>query len=339
LIDDLTAFDWLDDHTLIFGRYGEPTMQRINVDVDGNGAPELFHRVTSTNPLTFVARIAASPAAIAYVQVDPSMRVRMFDRNPPSVRDLDPLVQGELGWMADGSYVSVRQPTGEIERVPRDGAPTPLHAHLDGEPANATMAGSVVIVALRSVAGGRKLVAIDLATGKTVWDDPPGFSVVARCANDLTPPCFIARRTGGPSAPFELVPLDPVTGRTTGAAIFKGPVEDFAVSPDGHRVLITQGGLLLLEVNDRGDRVATTSIQDVFTIVRSVAFDSQGGILVGGSTSIGNYVIGHYDGTDFTTLGSAGGELFLLVRPSPVDGRILAIGRTMQASLWRIDRQ
>jgi hypothetical protein len=331
LINDLTAFAWLDERTLIYATFDDPNI--MAVDVDRTTPSRLFYRAGPR----FVGRIAASQAAIAYMQVEPRMRVRVFDRDPASVRDLDPSVEAELGWTADGSYVTVRA-TGAVERVARDGVHTALPVHIDDEPQNATMAGSLVLVAVRAV-GGRKLMAIDLATATTVWDDPPGFSVVARCANDLGPPCFIARRTGGPSAPFELVPLDPTTGRTTGAAIYKGPVEDFAVSPDGRRVLVTQGGIALLEVNDHGERIGMVDLKYPFTIVRSVAYDPRGGILITGSTSIGNYVVGHYDGTQFTKLGTADGELFAMVRASPVDGQVLANARTYTASLWRIDRK
>ena len=329
-VSDLSAFAWLDEHTLLYSSADVAAIDAF--DVDGDRPPYVVHRLPEGS---FAGRIAVGAARIVYMLIEQNPRVRLVGRNPPNVRDLDPSVAaGELGWLADGSFVSWQRAGRVLERVAADGTHRALAARLESEPQNATFAGGLALVAERGV-GGRELVAVDLATGTIPWRDPPGHSIVARCARDLVAPCFVARRDDEAAEHYEIVPLDPTTGKTIGAPVYRGPLEDFAVSADGHHILVADGGVILTELDDGGARIATSTLHDLVR-VRSIAYDPLGGVLVAGSGTIGNYVIGHFDGTSFTTYHVAGGEILLLVRPSPVTDQLLVQGRTWTASLWQL---
>ncbi len=328
-VADLSAFAWLDDHTLIYASRNEPTIEAI--DVDRDTPPRTVHRMNAG----FVGQLVANATTIIYMMIDTTTRVRLIGRNPTSVRELDPSVAAELGWTADGSYISWHQTTHALERVAKDGTYVPLKAQLEQEPANATFAGDLALVAERG-AGGRKLVAIELSTGHVAWSDRPGKSIAARCAGDLAPPCFVARRDDEAAEHYEIVPLDPRNGATIGAPVYRGALEDFAVSGDGHRILVADGRDVLLELEAGGARVGAFTLSPDLLRIRSVAYDPLGGMLIAGSGSVGNYVLGHYDGTTLTVFDVAGDELLALVRPSPVTDQVLAQGRTWSASLWQL---
>jgi tRNA A-37 threonylcarbamoyl transferase component Bud32 len=330
-VADLSAFAWLDDHTLIYASKNSPTIEAI--DVDGDAPPRTVHRMS----VGFVGQLVANATTIIYKMIDPTTRVRLIGRNPTSVRELDPSVAAELGWTADGSYVIWHQSTHALERVAKDGARTPLAAQLEHEPANATFAGNLALVAERGV-GGRELVALDVSTNRVAWHDPLGKSIAARCAHDLAPPCFVARRDDEAAERYEIVPIDPRSGAKIGAPVYRGALEDFAVSGDGHRILVAEGRSVLLELDDGGARLDTYDLAHDLLRIRSVAYDPLGGMLIAGSGSVGNYMLGHYDGTTFTVFDEAGDELLSLVRPSPVTDQVLAQGRTWSASLWQLAR-
>ena len=331
-VSDLSAFAWLDDHTLLYSSADVPAIDAF--DVDGERPPYVVHRL----PSGFAGRIAVGANRIVYLLIEPKTRVRLMGRNPPNVRDLDPSVAaGELGWLADGSYVTWHRTSYDLERVAPDGKHTRLGTSLAAEPANATFAGGLALIAERGV-GGRQLVAVDLASGKIAWSAAPGQSIAARCARDLVAPCFVAQRDHEAAERYEIVPLDPTSGKTIGAPVYRGPLEDFAISADGHHILVADGGATLTELDDGGARISTSSLHDVLR-VRSVAYDPSGGILIAGSGTIGNYVVGHLDGTTFATYDVAGGEILSLVRPSPVSDQLLAQGRTLTASLWDVEHR
>jgi hypothetical protein len=327
-IADLAAIAWLDDGTLLYASADAPILEAIDVDSD---APA---RAVYEIEGGFIGRIAVSAKRIVYMKVDPTTRVRDIGRNPPSVHDLEPsAASAELGWTADGSYVVWNRVTHALERVLPDGRHALLAAKLEDEPKNATFAGDLMLVAVRS-AGGRVLQAIAISTGQEAWRDRAGASIAARCARDLEPPCYVARRSTDNGTHYEIVPLDPHDGKPIGPAVYRGDVSDFAVSAGGHRILVAEERGALLELDDGGARVAK---YEQPLAVRSVAYDPVGGMLLAG-TQRGNYVVGHFDGKTFTALSVAGGELLSIVRASPTSDHVLAQGRSMSAALWQIPR-
>ncbi|HEY1816560.1 MAG TPA: serine/threonine-protein kinase [Kofleriaceae bacterium] len=323
-IADLAAVAWLDDRTLVYSSADTPALEAI--DVDGGTPARTIYQLDSG----FIGRIAVSSKSIVYMKVDPTLRVREIGRNPPSVRELEPSdSSSELGWTADGAIVSWNRATRALQRISPDTRHVTLPVKLDAEPANATFAGDLVLVAERSE-GGRVLAAISLSTGDVAWTKRAGLTIAARCARDLVPPCYVAQRSG---ETYEIVPLDPRTGTTTGPPVYRGDVADFAISADGHRILVAEERGALLELDDGGARLAR---YDPPLIVRSVAYDPLGGMLLAGTH--GGYVVGHYDGTTFTAFSVAADDLLSIVRASPTSDHVLAQGRSLTAALWQIPR-
>ncbi|HEX4454910.1 MAG TPA: serine/threonine-protein kinase [Kofleriaceae bacterium] len=324
-IADLAAVTWLDDHTLLYSSGSSPELMAIDA---GSATPA---RVIHTLDSGFIGRLAASRAGIVYMRIDPKPQVRLIGRSPLNVRDIDPTyASAELGWTSDGAYVIWNRSTGTLERVTTD-RHMPYVAKLEHEPVNATIAGDLVIVAERNV-GGRELVAISLSTGAVAWRDPIGQSLAARCAADLAPPCYVARRDDEAVDHYAIVRFDPRSGHAADAPVYRGALEDFAVSRDGRRILVATPNKSLVELDDGGARIAT---YDLAIHVRSVAYDPAGGILLGG-TGAASYVVGHYDGKTFTPFNAVPAELLSIVRPSPLTDDVLAQGRTLSASLWRL---
>jgi hypothetical protein len=328
-IADLSAVGWLDDRTLLYGDANAPTLEAI--DVGGDGRARIIYRIDGG----FIGRVMASASDIVFERVDPKTRVRVIGRNPSRVRELESSVAAaELGWTADGAFLIWNRTTHALERMTAAGEHAPLAAQLDAEPKNATLAGDLALVA-EVGEGGRVLTAVSLSTGAVAWRDPAGKSLAARCARDLAPPCYVARRAVDAAEIYEIAPLDPRTGVTIGAPVYRGPVSDFAISGDGHRILVASGHTMT-EVDDGGAR---TGMYDIGSIgVRSIAYDPLGGTLIGATNAAGAYVLGHFDGSTFTAFNVVDGELLSLVRPSPKTDEVLAQGRTLTASLWRIPR-
>ncbi len=326
-IADLAAVTWLDDQTLLYSSGSSPALMAIDA---GSDAPA---RVIHSLDSGFIGRLAASRAGIVYMRIDPKPHVRLIGRSPLNVRDIDPTyASAELGWTSDGAYVIWNRSTGSLERVTAD-RHIPYTAKLENDPVNATLAGDLVIVAERSV-GGRELMAISLSTGKIEWRDPIGQSLAARCAADLAPPCYVARRDDEAVDHYAIVPFDPRSGQPSGSPVYRGELEDFAVSRDGRRILVATPNKSLVELDDGGARIATYEIQ---YHVRSVAYDPAGGVLLGG-TGDASYVVGHFDGKTFTPFNAVTAELLSIVRPSPLTADVLTQGRTFSASLWRLPR-
>ena len=56
-----------------------------------------------------------------------------------------------------------------------------------------------------------------------------------------------------------------------------------------------------------------------------------------GATLVGNsYAIGHNGDDGFNVLSQTDGVLLSVVRPSPIDGRVLALGRSLSSELWEL---
>jgi hypothetical protein len=331
-IADLTSFAWLDDHTLVYGSAATHSIEQVSLTPMGFSAPHTVHSLATG----FAARIVATATSLVYIAIEPTTRVRLIGRAAAGVRDLDPSVSAELGWTADGAYVTWNRATHALERRSETAAPVSLPVQLDAEPVNATFADGVALVTERA-SGGRQLVAIELETGTVLWREPIGQTFAARCARDLVAPCFVAERTQDLAERYQILALDPRTGVAIGAALSTGPLEDFAVSADGDRILVAEGTNVLQELDRHGARITLTEVKDV-KLIRSVAYAPDGGVVLAGTLSIGSYAVGRLDGDVFMASTVAGGEILSLVRPSPVSGELLTLGRTLTTELWQVAR-
>ncbi len=330
-LTDPTAIAWLGEDSLLYATASSPAIQEVALGPTALTPPRSIHDIQRG----FVARILVAGRRLLFVAITPATRVRVIDREPLGVRDLEPSqVANELGWTADGDELTWNPNSHALERRTVNGIPTPLAAHLDVEPVNATLAGDLALIALRDT-GGRKLVAMSLTTGAIAWQHAVGASFVARCARDLAAPCYVARRAAGPVERYELVALDPLTGQTSGQPIYVGPLEDFAVAGDGAHLLVADGTPVVRELDASGGVVAELSTE--LTRPRSVAYDPKGGVLIAGTGKFGSYEVGHHDGEHYAPITGAEGELLLMVRPSPSGDKVLTLGRALPSELWQLE--
>ena len=151
------------------------------------------------------------------MMIVPTTRVRLIGRNPMSVSGSSLQCVAELGWAADGSYVIAGTRPRTHSSVSPATLTRRLAATLKGEPMNATFAGDLALVAERAV-DGRKLVAVELSTGRIVWHDPSGRQ--HRGALCTRPRRTVFRRTSRRRSGRSItrfVLLDPAERRDDGA--------------------------------------------------------------------------------------------------------------------------
>ncbi|MEO8550138.1 MAG: serine/threonine-protein kinase [Kofleriaceae bacterium] len=330
-LPDLTAVAMASDDAVLYATASDPTIQEAILGEDSLGPGRTIHSLDRG----FAGRLLAAGRRLMFVAIEPVTRVRVIQREPLRVRDYEASsVAGEVGWTADGAQLTRNPATHAIEARTLDGT-TPLDLKLDAEPANATLAGDILIVAERGT-GGRKLVARSLKTGAVLWVHPVGTSLAARCAADLAPPCYVALRVAGEPERYEVVKLDPATGVTDRTSIYTGGLDDFAVDTGGAHVVFADGLASLREID-----VATGDASTITTglaYARSVAYDAADNIVVAGSSDLGTYIVGLTDRKATTILTVAEGEILSLVRPSPKGDEILTQGRALVSSLREVVR-
>jgi WD40 repeat protein len=215
-----------------------------------------------------------------------------------------------------------------------DGDVEPSSLALDGEPANATFSGDLLIVSLRRPAG-REVEALDMMTGQVAWTAADPATFIVRCADDRHPPCFAVM-----SAPRDhVVAFDSATG-WIGATVYEraaddtSSIEDIAVSSDGTRLLVAGRGRALIEITATGALVRELAAES--GSVRSVAYDPQGGVLIAGTSARNRYQVGVLRDKLYR-LGTSDNEMLSIVRPSPDGAQVLATARRYEPTLYRLD--
>ncbi|MDX2091940.1 MAG: LpqB family beta-propeller domain-containing protein [Kofleriaceae bacterium] len=327
-----TALAWLDDDTLLYatGTSFQPTLYRVPVDDSGFGPPTaIFQR-----PLGWFGHLAARGATVLLTEMRPTSRAKVFDRaaTPMSSRELDTSrVGAALAWVSSTAYLTWNPNTRSVDQRSTTGDVTRTSISLPGEPAGATVADGTLIVATRD-SGGRRLQGHDLATGRLLWTGPDLDTIAVRCAADHRPPCFAIR--SGES----VVQFDPTTGRP-GDLVYQrheqhASIEDLAVREDGTQLVIAGNRMSLLVLSSSGEQL--DSIATPLKIVRSVALDPQGGLLVSGTGDRARFQFGTIrDGYDL--LAQSDNEQFSLVRPSPDGRHVLVLARQFSPTLSRLD--
>jgi WD40 repeat protein len=334
-IAGISAIAWRDNDTVLYATMTEAsTLYEMRLGSEGFGPPRIVYRPAVGS----VGKVLVAGTRMLGKIVVQTEHARLIDRGPTneevSVRDYEPSVAAaDIGWLADGSSVMWNRTTTALESR-RDNVQTRLPVHLTSEPMNATFADDLVLVALRDAAG-RKLVAYSLKTGDVVWEYPRGEALAARCASDLRPPCFVARRTVDQDERYDILSFDPRTGVASGVPLYHGKLEDLAVSPDGQRVLVAEGNGPIEERDLAGNVLRT--FEGMSTTVRSVAYDPQGGVLATGAVADIGYGVLTYDGDKSRLLSRSDSELLSLVRPSPISRQVLVLGRVLTAELWQFD--
>jgi hypothetical protein len=326
-----TAVTWLDSDTLLYatGTAEQPTIQRARVTADGVGPATVLYRRESG----WFSLLRASPGRVYFVDAQPSARARMIDRGGAgtSVQDYAPtVVAAGLGWQDGDEFLAWTSATRTVERrsarQPRGSTPVLLA----GEPANATLAGELLIAAVRK-SGGRDVVASSLTDGTSPWQHVRDGTSVVRCAGDRAPPCFAVH--GTEIGHQQLVTLDPATGAMGTRVILEGVIDDIAVRADGQRILVSNR-TAIREIDLDG--AETTHFPPLLPSIRSVAYDPRGGILLAGTLRQNTYQIGRYADGRYTLLAQTDNDILSMVRPSPSGEQILVLARTFDPELWTL---
>jgi len=327
---------WIDDHTLAYstGTNDQPTIWRTTVTADGFTPPSVLHSASTG----WFSRLAANRDTLFFVDAQPSTRVRLVDRSDdaPAIQDLEPSqIGGGLGWTDDDKLLSWNRTTRQIERLVSSHTGDALGVQLDGEPANATLANDMLIVALRRP-GGRELVGISLQARRIAWRLPDRAVLVARCAGDARPPCFALRRNA--KLDVEVVPFDPGTGTLGSAPLTSGRLDDVAVADGGDRLVVVGASAEMQALVHEIDRSGTLlrELRVPLDTARSVAYDPAGGILVAGTLTRTTYEVGRWVDGKYTKLLRSDSEIVSLVRPAHGKAAISILARTFSPELMRL---
>jgi hypothetical protein len=273
-----------------------------------------------------------------FVDAHPSTRVRLVERGAggTSVQDFEPSQVGAgLGWTADDELLSWNRGTGQIERLTSSRSGEAVGVKLDGEPANATIAGDMLMVSMRRP-GGRELVGISLATGRFAWRLDDRSVLVARCAGDSHPPCFALRRDH--KLEVQLVSFDPLAGTVGSDPILTGALEDVAIDDTGERLVVVGAGanrsVMVREIDRTGARLRDFRVP--LETTRGVTYDPAGGILVAGTLTRTTYQVGRLIDGEYSKLLQSDTEILSLVRPAHRRPQIAILGRTFSPELMKL---
>lgn len=325
----ITALAWSDERTLLYatGNQEDPTIHRIAVGTKTLGEPVELYRV----PRGWFSGIQVRGDRMWINQLQPSPRSRIVERAGTSATVLD----GDrsavaLGWISSSELLSWSGSSQRIEFRDYMNVPRATKAMLDGEPANATIAGDLVIASLRRNAG-RETTAVSFTTGQLQWSHRDLKTFAVRCAGDRRRPCYAIRTADRED---ELVTIEPTTGELGTQPLYRGPIEDVAVSADGARLALAVGNTVR-ELDAAGNVLAEHPTE--LSKIRTVAFDPRGGFLVGGAGHRNNYSVAQLVDGKLIPLANSDDELLFLVRPSEDGARVLYLARGYAPELWRVD--
>ncbi len=332
VLDAPTALAWLDDRTLAYamGTLEKPRIRSTEVTAAGFSAPTDIYG----SDVGWYGGLRAHGRTLYVIEMHPATRARVVERTPEgrSAHDLDNSTAGAaLAWSGDTEFLTWNRDTHRVDRR-TDESVDVTKLVVEGEPANATTAGDALIVSLRGNEG-RRVVAMSLADGHPLWRHDDRKTLAVRCANDRTSPCYAIRSTDGKE---QLVTLDPRTGELGTTALYTGKIEDVAVNADGTRLLIAPKMTEVTEIDPTGKVIA--DYKTTLTNIRSLAYDPQGGILIGGTLARNNFQVGRVAGVGakFEILSQADDDILSLVRPSRDGSRILVLARSFAPEVWRL---
>jgi hypothetical protein len=274
--------------------------------------------------------IASAAGRTVFVDNANSFRAKLVTADG-IVQDLDPeLVGAGFGWLDDGRWLAWSRTTGAL--VPDDDKPSErIRADIDGEPGNATRADDVAIVAMRKP-GGREVVAVSLRAARRLWSAPVGALGFVRCAGDRRPPCVASAQRDG--EPARIVRIDPRSGALGDELARAVELQDAALAPDGHELLLCDGSpvVRVLDLAHGTERTVVTPLSNT----RSVAYDERGGFLVAGTKAPISYQILRIDGAQVTTLIQSDNEILFMPRAAPDRRATLVMGRLFMPVLHEL---
>jgi len=272
-----------------------------------------------------------------FVQMQPAPRTTLVERtnNSKSSRDLDN-ASVSLGWTSPTEYWSWSRTTERLERRSMATTIELSKTKLDGEPANATMAGEILIAAVRRP-GAREAIAVSRVDGHQLWRHQDGRTFGVRCAEDLRAPCFAIRVPVSKDSfdrEDEVFTLVPETGELGAKPIYRGAVQDLAVHASGQRIVVVGDSTRVVEIDPTGKELARYEIP--VTTIRSVAYDPRGGFIVGVTHARNTYQVGRYADGVYSVISQSEDAILSLVRPSTDGDRVLIVARFYAPEVWQL---
>ena len=331
VLPGLTAVAWRDNSHLLYavGTTTRPVIQEIAVWNHQAGTP----RTLFTLETGWFSDLAVAGNHLFYVEMGLSSRARLIDRASLSARDFDVAsVAAPLAWTGADQFLIWNRSAQRIVRRTAYGVLETSSIVLDSEPANATVAGDVLIVTLRRNAG-RFAIAYSLNKARALWQHDDLHTLAVRCAGDVASPCFALRSEEGHD---RIVRIDALTGQL-GAVIYEAEkIEDLAVALDGSRLTIAFNARQeIVELDPTG--ALLRRIVSPLGTARSIAYDPSGGWLLAGTAPKGHYIAGRLDETNaFTAFMQTEDDILSLIRPSPDGRQVLLLSRLYSPALWQV---
>lgn len=331
---DVTAIAWASADTLLYatGASGDATLWRATATAWGLATPERIY--TSPAPDPWIGAIASGGGRTLLAIVSPRAEARWLDRASGREERLpESDAAAALAWRDDATLLTWNRSTSALEErgLTATSLPTMTPARLAGDPASATRADDMIIVALRG-ADGRTVVALDGRTGAQRWTTPPGAMWFVRCAGDSAPPCVAGVR--GARGLTELRHIDPRTGALGARVVAEANITDAALDPAGATLawLTDNATLWRRPLAAAGPGIA---LPDHLGSAHSLAFVADGPDLVLGANRDGQgvYVLA---GDALTRLVATPGAVVSLIRASPDGARVSYRTRTLGSQLGEL---
>jgi hypothetical protein len=316
------------------GTLEQPRIMRVSIRDGAFGTPREVYSLDAG----WFGPLRVHGSRLYFVQMQPAPRTSLIERSGASAntRDLDNS-SVSLGWTSPTEFLTWNRTSELVERRSTTALLELTKAKLDGEPANATIAGDVLIASVRRAAG-RDAIAVSRTDGHQLWRHQDGRTLAVRCAEDLRPPCFAVRVSASkdPTAnEDELFTLVPETGELGPKPIFRGSIQDVAVHPSGQRLLLVGENSVAIEIDLTGKELARPNLP--LSSLRSVAYDPRGGFLVGATEVRNTYQLGRFDKGTYTVLFESEDDILSFVRPSPSEGtHVLVLARVYKPEVWQL---
>ena len=334
-----TALTWFDDNTLLYAAKSsdENASSLFTVTATGDGLlhPKEIYRYAV--PDQWISSLASGGGRVIALLAKSSFQTSLIDNvDKPGQTNLDiNTAAAPLVWIDSKSFWTWNRGTHHIELHHVDRTPATISPiQLDGDPANATRAGDILIVALRA-SDGRRVEAYSLSDATLRWQQQPGTLLFVRCAGDVAPPCIAGQQVG--DVQIELRRIDFATGALGDVVVPASNIDDAAVSFDGTVVAWIPSDATLTTRKLEGDAPFVHRTADLrqASTAHSIAYTATGTIMTSRMHSDREIVaITPDDRVERITHSEA--NIFSLIRPSPDGTHLLYRSRSFGTDLANI---
>jgi len=335
-VEDISAMTWLDDDTLMYvvGSTDGSTLYQARATPAGLAKPTLLYRSAKGG---WLGSLAARGNRIVAGWYTSTYETRLHVRESRTERPLDKMAaSAALGWIDETTFLAAGA-DGRIERQSIDARVLPqgTSVRLSGEPANATLAGNILVVALRGQ-NGRSIAAFDLDSPTPLWTTPVGTLTFVRCAGDRKRPCVAGKQKAG--GLLDIVSIDPATGTLDDVVLASGVIADAAIDDAGTLLAWISDNRQTL-VRELDGTAPPRELGPGHGGSHTISFAPGGGVLASVYHPEGRVIVAYREGTlGVDKVLNAGSALVSLLRPSP-DGKVLTFrARTFIGDLVELRR-